>query len=72
MNIYETEHFNVAYQQAPELTIRDNVHVGVEVLYYPGFRGTPHFSALSSISNGALGNRTCTNLNEKPVLSVYP
>ena len=39
MNIYETEHFNVAYQQAPELTIRDNVHVGVEVLYYPGIRG---------------------------------
>ena len=33
MNIYETEHFQVAYQQAPELTIRDNVHVGVEVLY---------------------------------------
>ena len=33
MNIYETEHFQVAYQQAPELTIRDNVHVGIEVLY---------------------------------------
>ena len=31
MNIYETELFEMAYQQAPELTIRDNVHVGVEV-----------------------------------------
>jgi len=35
MNIYETELFEMAYQQAPELTIRDNVHVGVEILKAP-------------------------------------
>ena len=44
MNIYETELFEMAYQQAPELTIRDNVHVGVEVSTPKGQFLSLHFS----------------------------
>ena len=33
MNIYENNDFDVAYNHPPTLTIKDHVHVGVEVKY---------------------------------------
>lgn len=34
MNIYEDNNFDTVYDHPPTLTIKDHVHVGVEVRYF--------------------------------------